>query len=39
MEIAIVIFLGLWLSVAALIAYLKIKKEFKSYQNNEVDNK
>lgn len=29
MEIAIAVFLGLWLSVSGILAYKQIKKDFK----------
>lgn len=29
MEIAITVFIGIWLSVAAILGYIQIKKDFK----------
>lgn len=31
MEIAIALFLGVWLSVSGIFAYKQIKKDFKDY--------
>lgn len=31
MEIAIAVFLGLWLSVSGILAYKQMKKDFKDY--------
>ena len=34
MEIVLVVFLGLWISVAGILAYMWLDKEFKPYMEN-----
>jgi len=35
MEIAIAVFIGLWIALSAVIAYRHIKKEYKNIIENE----